>query len=266
MMRSLLTITTAIALGAPIRTAPPSINEFRPSAHGFAFANSFKGSPLPGALGVFGGALGAAAGAPSSFGLCGGMSFVAADFYLAGRAIPATSTVPARGHPLYDYIYARQVDSLGPNIELAAKFSRWMDVPDQGPVSAGAFTLGALPPMLDQLGRGEPVVLGLVLTDSSRSREPWHNHQVLACEAAMEAESPRGITRCTFRIYDPNYPRADGASVRIDLRAFGLVRIGHDLSPVLGAQAIREVPGFRATRIRGVFDMPYEPRTPPDGL
>ena len=133
-------------------------------------------------------------------------------------------------------------------------------------MSAGAFTLGALPPLLDRLGRGEPVVLGLVLTDSSRSREPWHNHQVLACEAAMEAESPRGVTRCTFRIYDPNYPGADGASVRIDLRAFGLVRIGHDLAPILGAQAVREVPGFRSARIRGVFDMPYEPRTPPDGL
>jgi hypothetical protein len=265
-MRTIIAITSVIALLAPARPAPPSINDFRPSAHGFAFANSFTGSPLPGGLGALGGALGAAAGAPSKFGLCGGMSFVAADFYLAGRAMPTAVAAPTRGQPLYEYIYARQVDSLGPDIELAAKFSRWMDAPDQGPVSAGAFTLGALPPMLERLARGEPVVLGLVLTDSSRSRVPWNNHQVLACEGALEDESSRGVTRCTLRIYDPNYPRADGASVRIDLRAFGVSRVGHDLAPVLGAQAVREVPGFRPTRVRGVFDMPYEPRTPPEGL
>lgn len=258
-----MAILSSVALGASTQTAaPPSINEFRPSAHGFAFVNSFKGSPLPGPFA----ALGAVAGAPATFGLCGGMSFAAADFYLAQRAIPATRSIPTRGQPLYDYIYQRQTDSLGPSIQLAADFSRWMDLPDQGLTSAGAFTLGELPQMFDRLSNGEPVVLGLVLTDSRTSREPWHNHQVLATRAVLDEESPRGVGGCRFEIYDPNYPAADAARIEIQLTVHGLDRVGHDVAPVLGAQSERIVPGFRTRTVRGVFDMPYAPRIPPPDL
>lgn len=230
--------------------------------HGFAFVNSFKGSPLPGPFAALGGLV----GAPASFGLCGGMSFAAADFFLAQRPIPSTSSIPMRGQPLYDYIYQRQTDSLGPSIELAADFSRWMDLPDQGLSSAGAFTLGELPPMIDRLARGEPVVLGLVLTDSRTSREPWHNHQVLAMRAVFDDEPARGVGGCRFEIYDPNYPAADAARIEIRLAVHGIDRVGHDSSPVLGARCRRVVPGFRERAVRGVFDMPYAPRVPPPDL
>src|SRR4051812_37428544 len=88
--------------------APRSFADFRPSLHGFAFRNDFQGSPLPINLGSAERAL----KPPSHYGLCGGMSSAAADFYLAGCPIPIHATPPAHGTPLYTYLYTRQSASL----------------------------------------------------------------------------------------------------------------------------------------------------------
>lgn len=241
---------------------PPSFHDFVPSRHGFAFVNHFTGSSLPGPLVLLHNAL----NAPDEFGLCGGMCFAAADFYLAERSIPAQTTRPTRGQPLYDYIYQRQVDSFGDRFAWAAKFSRWMDLPDTGPLSAGRATLGLLPQMLDSLGRGEPVHLGLVYVSSAQVREPWNNHQVLAMSVTLEPESDRGIAVCSLAIYDPNFPAGDAARIDIELVLERFERIGHDLSPIVTSRCTRIVPGKPDKKVRGMFPMPYAPKAPPEDL
>ena len=72
---------------------------FLPSKHGFEFRNVFRGSPLPALLrNAESGPLramraGVDAGLPTEYGLCGGMSLAAADFYLS-RATPIQTTTP----------------------------------------------------------------------------------------------------------------------------------------------------------------------------
>lgn len=226
----------AAAPDAPRR----SFADFRPSRHGFAFRNEFSGSPLPVSLGRTEETL----GLPARYGLCGGMSFAAADWFLAGRTIPAATTPPARGQPLYTYLYARQARSLAPVGSMGLKFMEWMRLPDHGPGSAAERTEAELPGILGALSRGEPVMLGLVFLSAKDNPQPWHNHQVLAYAAAGTADPIRLL------IYDPNFPGRDDAAITI-AGSGGTLRIE------------REVPGRRPTHIRGLFRMAYAPASPP---
>src|SRR3954462_5939222 len=69
---------------------------FTPRHDGFGFRNIFRGSPLPasvrdadsGPLRAIKLGLGSGLGLPSEFGLCGGMSIAAADYYLAKVPVP----------------------------------------------------------------------------------------------------------------------------------------------------------------------------------
>jgi len=267
---TILACLAAGAVCASAHTPPPPrpFHDFTPSRDGFAFVNRFSGSSLPGPLALFHDAL----GAPDEFGLCGGMCFAAADFFLASRPIPAHSgPQPTRGQPLYDYIYQRQVDSFGPRLTFAAKFSRWMDLPDSGPHSVGHATLAELDAVLDALDRREPVHLGLVYVDSSRSRAPWQNHQVLATHATFEPETARGITACSLAVYDPNHPGNDAARIDLHLTLDGFARTGHDRSPLISLRCTQVFPQpdartDRARNVRGLFPMPYSPKVPPDSL
>jgi hypothetical protein len=265
------TIFACLAAGAACAAAhspPRSFHDFSASRDGFAFVNRFSGSSLPGPLAL----LHDAFGAPDEFGLCGGMCFAAADFYLAGQPIPAhAGPQPTRGQPLYDYIYQRQVDSFGPNLTFAAKFSRWMDMPDSGPHSVGWATLAELDAVLDALDRREPVHLGLVYVDSKVSRVPWQNHQVLATRATFEPQTDRGITACSLRVYDPNHPGNDAARIDLQLILDGFARTGHDRSPVVSLRCTQVFPrtdsrSDRVRNVRGLFPMPYAPKVPPESL
>ena len=71
--------------------APPSFTDFRPSRDGLRSWNSFSGSSLPIDLGA---AAETSLGLPRRFGLCGGMSCAAADYFLA---VPQSQR--ARGRP-----------------------------------------------------------------------------------------------------------------------------------------------------------------------
>jgi len=255
------------AAAAAVAAPPRSFSDFTPSGHGFAFVNHFTGSSLPGPLVL----LHKAVNAPDEFGLCGGMCFAAADFFLAGRDIPAQANAPKRGQPLYDYIYQRQIDSFGPRLSFAAKFSRWMDLPDDGLFAAGSATLGELDAMLDALAQLQPVHIGLVYINSEKTRIPWNNHQVLATGATLAPESAEGITECSLRVYDPNYPGNDHARIDIRLTCEGFDRLGHDRVPIIGSVCTLVIPrtdgrADRTRNVRGMFAMPYEPRTPPETL
>jgi hypothetical protein len=234
-------------------TPSPSFHDFLPSRDGFAFVNAFSGSPLPTPLGPAERRL----GLPSRFGLCGGMSTAAADFFLAHRPIPTSAAQPTRGTPLYDYLYTRQAASLGVLGAGGARFLEWMTLPDDGPDGTLARSLRNLPDILQNLDGGRPVILGLVLVsrDAPRGarREPWENHQVLAYRATR---LPLGVVE--LRVYDPNFPGRDDAIVRI---------LQTPAEEGAGRVSIsRLVPGVPPLRIRGLFELPYIPAIPPPGL
>lgn len=246
----------------PPPESPRAISEFRPSLHGFKFANSFSGSRLPAGLGKLESAL----GAPARYGLCGGMSFAAADFFLARIDVPTATKAPAAGTPLFKYISTRQNDSLGDKLQHAPRFAQWMMRPDSGLLGVRELTLAELPAILTQIESNHPALIGLVF--SSRGEKPageggavWDNHQVLAY--AAQHHSPIAID---LRIYDPNYPGADGAIIRCQI-----VPVATDLAapmggwrvPVFGVHCERVVPGHRSTRVRGLFQMPYTFFAPP---
>jgi len=232
----------AVATAAPATIAAPvprSFAEFRPSEHGFSFVNAFSGSSLPVSLGDAEKKL----GLPSRFGLCGGMSFAAADYFLARRIIPADTAQPARGTPLYTYIYSRQSTSFGTMNTMALRFIEWMRLPEDGDDGTRARTGPQVPLIEATLAKGEPVMIGLVLVSADQTREPWHNHQVLAYASRRSGDS------VDISIYDPNFPKRDDAVIRVEMRN-GL------------PDCTRLVPGRTPTHIRGLFRMPYTPITP----
>src|SRR5258708_2316854 len=75
--------------------------DFRPSQHGFPYANNWPDSPLTMInLGIAQIPVGNAA-----LGLCRGMVYAALDYWAAGRPIPQDKPDPAApGNPLYDFI------------------------------------------------------------------------------------------------------------------------------------------------------------------
>lgn len=229
----------------------PVFADFRPSRHGFAFVNSFSGSPLPIPLG----SLERRLNIPAKFGLCGGMCFAAADFFLAGRRLGdevAATKPPEGGTPLYQYLYARQAASLGPMAMMFTRFIEWMDLPEGGDDGLHARTMRELDLILPAVEAGEPVMLGLVLVDGAASREVWRNHQVLVYGAVRHDEDQPPM----LRIYDPNYPGRDDAVIRW---------VADEADPRWERHVPRQGEGRReTTRVRGFFKMHYVPADPPD--
>ena len=250
------------AIWAP--TDPPrSFADFVPSRDGFAFVNAFSGSPLPGPLSLVPSPTG------TSFGLCGGMSAAAADLFLARRGAPAVSTPPGKADPLYHYLWSRQLDSLGKDLGIAARFADWMRAPPLGPDGLPRRTALELPAILADLDRGTPVVLGLVFVRAGQGAI-WDNHQVLAF--ASRRTLPNVVE---LRVYDPNFPRHDGVVVRSVLGITGTWLVATPIpTPVvlIGASVVLRVPadaahGHRARRdklVHGFFQVPYEPQALPD--
>jgi hypothetical protein len=243
----------------------PSIANFQPSRHGFQFKNDFRGSPLPDGLQT----LGAALGAPDHFGLCGGMSAAAADLFLAGRPAPALSAVPGRESPLFQYLYRRQVNSMGPGFLAAPMYALWGRLPDGGPLGTRALTQPQLSRIAATLREGRPAVVGLVLVD--RRGKPWDNHQVLATRVSSLSASTTQIA-----VYDSNYPGNDGLALRCTRAIVGFVDYPGPLTirvPVLGTRVslVQAEPSpargpRRELPVRGFFDMGYQPARPPATL
>lgn len=261
---------------------------FTPSRHGFAFVNRFTGSSLPPELrDAQGGVMlwarnmaEAYADLPEEFGLCGGMSLSAADYYLAGEAIPGSNAAPEQGTELYEAIYGRQRDSLGLGSAYVLKFAHWMSLPDIAGAEDGdgmegvevrqsvsSLTRAELPGVCRALERGELVPLGLVLGRTGRARL-WNNHQVLGYGLERVDDATLHV-----RIYDPNYPGDDACIIRVE--GIGVGVLGLDAAEDAGriaalrkgapatsgemVRAVRLASGGRARAVRGVFPMPYEP-------
>lgn len=243
------------------RPAAPSFANFRPSSHGFRFRNQFTGSPLPFSLG----GLEKYVSLPNHYGLCGGMSFAAADYFLAGIDPPVIATPPAKGQELYKYLYQRQVDSLGDTLVAVPKFARWMDLPDDTPFGTGARTCAELGDIVARLEAGEACHLGLVFVRMRDGGKLWENHQVLAY--GVEFAPGDGLF---IRIYDPNYPVNDRVFLHVSWRPAGMMVVGTVGTrlicvPYPGAEVVRRTstPGRRDQPVRGFFQMNYSRRQPP---
>ncbi len=217
---------------APTKQAARSFHTFVPSQHGFHFRNGFQGQIL--------------GAGESAYGLCGGMSFAAADYFLANRPIPADIHAPADGTPLFKYIYSRQATSFGTLGGMGLKFVEWMQLPDDStdaqPDSTHSRTLEGLPAITGALSRGEPVVLGLVLTSTAAKGKAWDNHQVLALSSTETATGQVDI-----RIYDSNFPNRDDVTISITRNP---------------TRIAMHIPGRRDMAIRGFFRMAYSPIVP----
>lgn len=270
--RSVLIEHNIVTVDDPTIVTARSRCLFRPSLHGFKFVNSFT---LPSAVTGLISRLGVPIGSgPYPYGLCGGMSLLAADHFRFGVPIPATASIPGTGTSLYNKILVRQLDSLALSLDLlklktlnallslttnirlpltpslgapVLKFHRWMGLPDRGAGSTAALTLAEFRGASAALRRGTPIVLGLV-----RKRYPGDslldNHQVLAY--CMLSPSP---TRFEIYIYDPNCPLRDDIKIEVN---------------VVGGEALcthvvcNQTGGLDRERIRGFFVMPYSPKRP----
>lgn len=248
----------SLPTGQPPTSRGQAAVSFRPSTHGFRFVNRFEASSRSVSLGR---ALGISLDA---FGLCGGMSFAAADLFLAGRSAPETSAPPPAGSPLYGYLYRRQSDSLGGLAVEGLRFARWMALPQGTPIGTNKRSYDELPALRANLDAGRLVVLGLNYVSSSDRQAVWQNHQVLAT-----GYTAGGDGAVTIQIYDPNYPGRDDMTIRASLLTAGAI----DDPRTPGAKAdvpgldCRQFLGERELRpVRGFFVMPYAPAAPPGDL
>lgn len=233
--------------------------QFKPSVHGFKFANHFSGYPLPFSIPNLPGL----ATVGKSYGLCGGMSTAAYDFLLAGRSIPSVTTSPEQGANLHRYLYRRQIDTFGALGEYIAKFAQWMVLPDDTILGTQKRTYDEFEEIRAKLDDENAVVLGLVYVSGGNRFEIWKNHQVLAYNY-----SEVSATTININIYDPNYPQREDVIIRAER-----ISVGTTLIPgvpprkrtVLGFKCTQQIAN-RAKNVRGFFAMPYVPVMPPDEL
>jgi len=196
---------------------------FAPSVHGLRFANSFASAPIRrfqlGALATL--TVGDVAN-----GLCGGMTFVVADCFIAGLEAPVDATAPVDGSPLRSAIVERQIDSFDDG-RVPLRFYG-LALPIRPPREAGwAQALGRVgidlhsrtwlmatrewPRVRRLLDSGRLVPLGLVRAVSWNPLDLARNHQVLAWGYDLEGG------RLTLRIYDPNWPADDEVTLTLDV-------------------------------------------------
>ncbi len=203
---------------------------FRPSRHGFRFANRFAlplpHVPLPHAPQLIRALLPEA----PAYGLCGGMAALACDAFLQHVPLPRTSEPPRPGTPLHAALRRRQMDTFGPlpGAEHVRRFAPWSRAPDD---AVQRRTARQAHGACRRLARGRPVQLGLVY--ERRLTRLWHNHQVLAYAAERAAGA------FVFRVYEPNHPLRDDVTLRAVRRGGGLLCTQH-----VGARAARPVRGF----------------------
>jgi len=229
---------------------------FQPSLHGFGFANNFPPITLPVTL----------AGLPhltritGGYGLCGGMSAAASDYYLCGRGVPSRKDVPRVREKLHRYLFRRALDSFQMG-ESVLRFAQWMALDDDGPNSVAHLTLLEYEKLRLDLDRQHLVPVGLLLSSGKGlkeiSRDVWKNHQVLAYGYI---DNPDGSV--DVRIYDPNVPGRDDVSLHIVSQPTGEAAG----APVYGVKCTPVNLGIYPARVRGFFLMPYEPAEPPEDL
>ena len=196
-----------------------AVGGFRPSIHGFRFANRFPPGPtiVIGPLDIRRLGLGDA-----SAGLCGGMTLTVRDLFEAGIPVPGGPEPPANGSRRFRALVRRQVQSLD-WLRVPLRFWRLQALhPDHpaGLVGRVATRLGFQPAAEVALERewpgirrsldaGRLAVVGLVRTEGL---SPWRlavSHQVLA----WAYQPTDGGAR--LWVYDPNHPGRDDVTIEL---------------------------------------------------
>jgi hypothetical protein len=241
---------------APLNPSAPSYQltdvlpaRLTPTLHGFHFVNSFSGFFLPFALPPIPGLT----KTNSVYGLCGGMSASALDFFLANRPIPATNQIPNAGTPLQRYLYKRQLDSLGTMGEVILRFVDWMGRPEDGQQGTNKLTLDEFTKFQPVLDRFTPQPLGLQYVKWKDTNQVMNNHQVLAHAYTRAAN---GVLQ--IQIYDPNYPDRDDISIEASPVT--------DTQGVPGLHCVQHVGSSFTKPLYGFFAMPYQAVIPPQTL
>lgn len=133
------------------------------------------------------------------YGLCGGMSFAAIDYFKLGRPIPEFNEPEEINVKLFHFLWNRQLDSLGGGT--MRKLVTYMLRSD---TSLGkAVVTEEVPRLRTIIDQGTPAVLALVRVKGLK--DPTHNHQVLATGYEYEPETQQ----MTLTLYDPNHPRLE---------------------------------------------------------
>ncbi len=231
--------------------------KFIPSTHGFHFLNLFPGYPLPDDLSKF---LGVSE-VKKAYGLCGGMSSSAYDFFLSGDLPPMGKDVPPKTQPLWNYLYERQLATFGLVGEYIFRFAEWMALPDNRIYGTQKRTYDEFVKIQRQLDTGFLSVIGLVYVSFRTTVILWNNHQVLA-------HSYTRLDNNTFdiHIYDPNFPDQDDVFIRAEKVEVGRFPLAVPPTPVYGLKCMEWQNGHEEKPVRGFFTMPYDYKEPPAGL
>jgi hypothetical protein len=211
---------------------------FTPSVHGFPFGNWWEpGTPVievPTPLGTI--PIGDAHG-----GVCGGMVFAAADYYLLGLPVPQEKNL------VFKYFCKRLLESWHLPFGVL-KYFDWQRRPTASTTIAGVSLIDGTarltwtvewPKVRSLLDGGGLAPLGLVKAEGLNPKDMGQHHQVLAY-----AYEPRGGA-VAIRVYDPNHPGDDDAV---------LLLTPDENAPVVHSREVRP--------IRGFFLTDYEPREP----
>jgi len=205
---------------------------FKPSVHGFEFPNIFKlklDVPIM-FLPKF----------STVFGLCGGMSLTAADFYTHQSSLTRVGKVPANGSTLFNHLFSQQLRSFGESFIYVGKFFTWWML--QSTLQVQQTSLQEWSKLKKLLDQGKPTTLGLVYVDSGTGKL-WDNHQILAYD--YEQASP---TELYINIYDPNYPKRDDVFIKATLNT-----VSTSTRKVNRLVCEQHVPDSRVKTIRGFF-------------
>ena len=185
---------------------------FTAVANGFPFPNSWEpGTPVIELLTPFGTLkLGDASG-----GVCGGMVYAAADFYVFDRPVPQE-----RSPSLFKYLCRRLLDSWSLPFGVV-KYYNWQRRPGNTRTWLGTRLQSGVtrltveeewPKIRAAIDSGVPAPLGLVKVHSWRFQDMAHNHQVL-CHGYTDDGS-----NATLHVYDPNWP-SRAVTLQFDISA-----------------------------------------------
>jgi hypothetical protein len=201
-------------------TATPLEVGFRPSEHGWHFANYWPGGAPAGIAGI---TLARVYG-----GLCGGMCVMARQAWERGTPLPTDRQVP-RGGPLTSALWEAQLHSM----DLPEGLLRYLRL--QLPTAAAArrrSTLGsAVPAVRRNLRGGRPALLGLVRATSWNPAALSKHHVVLAYRLDIRRKDPDLPAQLVvIHVYDPNHP--DDDRVRLEVTPDGGVDHSRSRLPV----------------------------------
>ena len=196
---------------------------FTPSAAGLHFANAFPSGPF---WRLQLGSLVRVEIGDVARGLCGGMTFAAADAHRDGVPPPPDRSAPSPPSELHARILRRQIDSFDRG-RLPLRFYSLMSPLRPRRESAFSRALGRFgvdihsrthvmvalewPSIRRTLDGGRTVPLGLVRAVSANPLALTRNHQVLTWGYDLDGSA------LLLRIYDPNWPDDDDLTLSLNV-------------------------------------------------